>query len=252
MFPLIATSRPSPSLVTVGYHRAKCMFGPAVHVFATGSNTEVTFRPIVPLKPWPPTMTARPSARVVCPEQKMSRPNGLTTDVRAALAGSNTYAGFGATHPSITSNVSVGIRMLCAATIGQLMSGDQPPSWSGGGGGGGGVGGVPAYTDAGPLDQRGPVDQVEGSDVRVVCALFSASDPPGQHWSRNIKVPPVPRMAIQYVVPPVTAVEGIGTAFQAPTAGFAMLPCASKVPGCPLTFEYNPATSPGAEEFEST
>src|SRR6516165_4600912 len=101
--------------------------------------------------------------------------------------------------------------MLCAATIGQFMSGDQLPTWSGGGGGGGGVA---AYIDAGPLDQRGPVDQVEGSDVRVVCALFSASVPPGQHWSRNARTPPVPRMAIQYGVPAVTAVEGTGTAFQ--------------------------------------
>ena len=109
-----------------------------------------------------------------------------------------------------------------------------------------------AYIDAGPLDQRGPVDQVEGSDVRVVCALFSASVPPGQHWSRNARTPPVPRMAIQYVVPAVTAVEGTGTAFQAPAVGFARLPCASKPPGCPLRFEYNPATRPGAEELAST
>src|SRR4051795_1208504 len=167
MLPLIATTRPSPSSVTVGYQRGELIFGPAVHLLPTGSKIDVASRPIVPVKPWPPTMTTRPSASVAVPEQKMSRPNGLVTAVSAPVSGSKTLAGLGAIHPSISRSLPVCSSMLCAATMPQSMSGDHCPMSlgpvDGGGGGGGGGGGVvvaadDAYTDAGPSDHALPED----------------------------------------------------------------------------------------------
>jgi hypothetical protein len=139
--PLMATRRPSPSSVTVGYQRAKLIFGPAVQALVAGSKIDVLLIPISPSNPCPPAITTRPSGRVACPEQKMSSPKGFVTMLSEPLEGSKSCDGLGATQPSISSSFPLCMRMLCAATKPQSINGDHCPtlSTSGGGGGGGGA-----------------------------------------------------------------------------------------------------------------
>jgi hypothetical protein len=60
------------------------------------------------------------------------------------------------------------------------------------------------------------VVQLEGSDESVLCELLTLKQfvPP----SRKLRVPPVPRIAIQYRVFAETATGGIVTVFHAPEA----------------------------------
>src|SRR6478672_10806861 len=98
----------------------------------------------------------------------MSSPNGFVTGVIALVVGSKTFDGFDATQPSMSNSLPLVMRMLCAATKPQSMTGDHCPT-SPAVGGGGCVPGPPdePYRDAVPSDQRVPGDQVAGSAVSV-------------------------------------------------------------------------------------
>ena len=92
------------------------------------------------------------------------------------------------------------------------------------------------YTDAGELAQPEPEDHFEGSDVRLVCALFSDVPPP-EAVSRKIIVPPVPSSPIQYLVPAVILTGGSATVFHAPAVSELSAACARSAPGWPLLLE---------------
>jgi hypothetical protein len=108
--------------------------------------------------------------------------------------------------------------------------------------------------EAGPSLYRAPVDQVEGSVATFTWAGVSAGAPPPQQRSRNRRVPPVPRSAIQYGEPAEreTADES-GTTFHATAPGAASVPWASSVPGWPVALSvYTPTVRDVAVEPVST
>jgi hypothetical protein len=121
-------------------------------------------------------------------------------------------------------------------------------------GGSGGKLAVVPYADNDPSLYAVPVPQVVGREVRVPEELVSAwVVATGASRNRIVPEPVGPRIAIQYVVPLVTAAPVVRlTSFHRPATGVTSDPCASSPPGCPEPFAYNPATSFEALEEAST
>src|SRR5262245_21478140 len=66
--PAVTSTRPSGSVVTVGYQRAYAMSGPRVQVMVAGLKKFVILNPTPgPSQSWPPTNITRPSARTTWP-----------------------------------------------------------------------------------------------------------------------------------------------------------------------------------------
>src|SRR5215467_13921626 len=68
--PLIATTRPSPSTVALGYQRAALKLGPADQALVAGSKSWVALMPTSPPL-WPPTTMMRPSGSWTSAAQKI-------------------------------------------------------------------------------------------------------------------------------------------------------------------------------------
>src|SRR5499427_1468093 len=66
----MATTRPSPSMVALGYQRARFMLGPADQPLVLGSKIWVALMPTAPPL-WPPTTMIRPSGSCTSAEQKI-------------------------------------------------------------------------------------------------------------------------------------------------------------------------------------
>src|SRR5436190_3365055 len=122
----MATTRPSPSMVAVGYQRALAMLGPADHLLVAGSNSCTALMPTSPPL-WPPTTMRRPSGSCRWAEQKICVVV-LGAGVNACVPGFQTVTDgvppvSQASH-STTSPLSSSDE--CTATRGQLISG---PHW---------------------------------------------------------------------------------------------------------------------------
>jgi hypothetical protein len=84
-------TRPSGSVVALGYQRRCDMGGTDVQVPDTGSKTAASADPSTPLRlSCPPTTNMRPSGSWACPLQK--RLYGAGTGVRTPVSGSQTVA----------------------------------------------------------------------------------------------------------------------------------------------------------------
>ena len=112
------------------------------------------------------------------------------------VVGFQIFCEFGAaSQASHASTLPVGRSDMWTATIGQLVGDDHWPTWFGGGPAGPSP---PAHAENGPSVFGEPLDQVAGSDVRVVCALVSPALPPAPCVrKRSVPAPAGPRSAIQ-------------------------------------------------------
>ena len=72
--------RPSGSVVTVGYQRARAMSVPRNQVRVVGLKMCVSFVPSL-ASMWPPATNSRPSGSVTCPAQNRLRPVGTGLNV---------------------------------------------------------------------------------------------------------------------------------------------------------------------------
>jgi hypothetical protein len=96
----------------------------------------------------------------------------------------------------------------------------------------------------GEWKRRVPDDQFAGSVVRLLWALSRERPPDATSRKLTDPAPVGLRMAIQYLVPDVTAAPGTVTAFQAPLTGAAIVPWVRRVPGLLLgVLVYSPTTT---------
>ena len=133
--PETMSTRPSASVVVVGYQRARDMSGPAVHEPASGLSSRVIFRPSYAFVLCPPATNSRPSGSSVWPEQNRLKPDGVAAN--EDVAGSQIRS-----EPTAASNASQTATFpfesidACTATSGQSAGCVQPPSsscdWPGG------------------------------------------------------------------------------------------------------------------------
>jgi hypothetical protein len=138
--PDIASTRPSPMTVAVGYQREYAMSGPSVHCLVIGSKMLVRGRPVfTPLQSCPPTTSRRPSARNAVALQKMSllsSGSGLGTGVKVLVAGSQMVAELDPMQSGPPSHIRiwpVRISDMLIATNGQSMTEDHCPPIAGSG-----------------------------------------------------------------------------------------------------------------------
>jgi hypothetical protein len=89
------------------------------------------------------------------------------------------------------------------------------------------------YADTGHAPLVAPVFQVDGRALSERCEESSLRQAP-LGTVRRYNAPPVPSSATQYLLPEVTAVEGIVTVFHVPPDGEPFLPDATRVPGWPF------------------
>src|SRR6266851_2368234 len=119
----MATTRPSPSIVAVGYQRALLMLGPADHAPVVGLKIWVELMPYSPPL-WPPTTIKRPSGSCKCAEQKTCVV-WLGAAVKVCVEGFQTRTDGvpPVSHASNTTTLPLSSSDECTATSGQLMSG---------------------------------------------------------------------------------------------------------------------------------
>src|SRR4051812_39824014 len=86
------STRPSASVVAVGYQRDCAMSASRVHVRVRGSKTVVSFSPTFE-STWPPTTRSRPSASTTWPEQNRFRLYGTGMNVPPAGSHSRSESG---------------------------------------------------------------------------------------------------------------------------------------------------------------
>jgi hypothetical protein len=133
----VTSTRPSGSVVALGYQRRCDMSGTFVHVSVTGSKMLACDEPRCPLaSSWPPTTRMRPSPSCAWPEQ--NRLSATGTGVKRFVAGSHTVA----ERPPADSPRYMRILPVCSwimltATSPSSIGAVQRPASSGGGGGGG-------------------------------------------------------------------------------------------------------------------
>src|SRR5579859_7540259 len=125
----MATTRPSPRVVALGYQRAECMLARADQLLLAGSKTWVELIPTSPPL-CPPITIRRPSGRPTWAEQKIWVVR-LGTGVKAWVAGfqSRTDGVPPVSQASQTSTLPVLRRAPWTATRGQLRTLDHWPDW---------------------------------------------------------------------------------------------------------------------------
>src|SRR6266550_239990 len=126
--PEVTRTRPSGSVVAVGYQRRYAMSGTRVHCFVTGSKMFACCSPRIPFTlSHPPTKKMRPSARVVLAEQKMLLV-GLVAAVTVPVAVSNTAALKPLNQPGLISTWVVLSSVRLTATDPSSNGADQAPT----------------------------------------------------------------------------------------------------------------------------
>src|SRR5712692_3668000 len=130
--PEVTSTRPSPSVVAVGYQRACDMPGAFVQVFVVGLKMLAVLVPSSAGPPvHPPTTSVRPSARLTWPPQKMLPPV-CGTGIHVLFVGFHSRSEPGELpQRSHVSTLPVGVRVVSTPTTGQFTTGPQSPSFDG-------------------------------------------------------------------------------------------------------------------------
>src|SRR5712691_52877 len=131
--PDVTSTRPSASVVAVGYQRAWAMSGVFVQVFEVGLKMLEFLIPSSPGPPvQPPTTSVRPSARLTWPPQNLFPVVALGTGTNVLFVGFQRRSEPGELpQRSHVSTFPVGVNVVSTPTTGQFRTGPQSPSFDG-------------------------------------------------------------------------------------------------------------------------
>src|SRR5262245_35221184 len=125
--PAVTSTRPSGSVVVVGYQRWVAIAPTFVHLLIPGSKRFVSLTPVCPAA-WPPATRICPSAKAQWPEQNMLVRLFGTEVKMPGFAGFQRRASFPFPWPSHARICPVGSRAACTATMGQVTEADHWPT----------------------------------------------------------------------------------------------------------------------------